>query len=317
MLPTTSPVLRTLSSLLLIVGMSLWTFGCAAPPIETTDRVDAATFSWQEKRCFDVTHLAAEEQALADSLMKEALDHQALYTLVGDIKPMSTLQQKRLFVARPDSLPAGIPDVITTDTARAAHADAAQLQRVAQALSCGEISTVVVPFRITRDGVRTVQALLVNQRRIDEVMQEKRAFWGQWGFAPGVAPGVVTTTVEYENSLDRFRGYGHLFGYPAHAVTFFVEAARESEATGEFVERDFFHIPTHAAETNRFTYAVPEGYMPTAVDSAVYLASRDVLSAYRERRDAYVTSEGTLQALELVRDWYREEPARDPRRPTE
>ena len=309
--------MRALRFLMLFVGVGLFATGCASAPSATTERAAMDSPSWQQIPCFDVSHLSDGEQVLANELMEEALDYQALYTLVGEIKPMSTLRQKRFFVARPDTVPAGSRAVVTTDTARASHEDAARLQRVAEALHCGSIETVVVPFRSTRSGIRTVQALLINRRGLDHVVERDLAFWGQWAFAPGVSPGVVTTTVEYEDSFDRFRGYGYLFGYPEHAVTFFVEAAQESDSTGVFVERDFFHIPTHQAQTNRFTYAVPEGYTPAAPDSAIYQAALDVLADYRDRRHAYVASDSTLHALELIRDWYREAPQVDPRRPND
>ena len=271
--------------------------------------------TWQEAPCFAVETLDDGERALADSLMKEAVNHQALYTLVGDVKPMSTLLQERYALARPDSAEAGIREVVVRDSAVAAYEDAGQLQRVADALSCGAIQTVVVPFKATRDGRRTVQALLVDRRAFESALDRDAAFWGQWAFTPTSDPATVITAVEYEASLDRYRGYGYLFGYPEHAVTFFVEAARTAEKEDTFVERNFFHIPTAEAETNRFTYAVPEGYTPSAPDSTIYRNAADILEAYRERRADHLNENDTLQAVELLRNWYREEPEFDPRRP--
>jgi hypothetical protein len=56
--------------------------------------------------------------------------------------------------------------------------------------------------------------------------------------------------------LERHRGYGYLFGYPDHAVDFFVSAEREWKSTGKFVERDFIRIETFGPSGTN--WAVPK-----------------------------------------------------------
>jgi len=114
---------------------------------------------------------------------------------------------------------------------------------------------------------------------------------------------VIVGAVENAQSYRRFRGYGLLFGYPSYAIDFFVAAAEEADRTEQFVTRDFFHIPVHAAERGYFTYAIPKGHTPSAIDSARYHTAMDVLGAYRARRDAYLNPDSTLDALRLLRDW--------------
>lgn len=297
----------------LIVGSALVIAGCAAVGLSSSDPAPTD----RQTACFPIEQLDESDRALADTLMQEALDHQALYTIVGGLKPMSTLRQERFNLARPDSLTHGDPEIVTTDEALAELERAGQLHRVADALSCGAISAVVAPFEATREQERTVQMLIVNERSMDETLEEHAAFWGQWGFTPSAAPGTVITTVEYEARNDRHRGYGYLFGYPEHAVSFFVEADRTAQDTEEFVERDFFHIPTYQEDTNRFTYAVPEGYVPAETDSTLYRSATDILDAYRERRDDYLRPDSTLRGVDLLRDWFEEDPALDPRQPAE
>lgn len=299
----------------LLIGAIVTAFlltGCASIG---PDLAQEETASWQEEPCFPVEQLNDDDRALADSLMQDAVNYQALYTLVGDLKPMSTLVQKRFTLARPDSVVAGVRDAMKGEAAQAAYNDADQLHRVADALSCGAVQTVVVPFNATREGNRTVQTLLVDQHTFERTLEDDAPFWGQWAFTPNADPATIITTVEHEASLDRFRGYGYLFGYPEHAVTFFVEAARTGEDEDIFVERDFFHIPTAKAETNRFTYAVPKGYVPAEPDSAIHRRAMEILTVYRERRAHHIEQNDTLQPVELLREWYREEPELDPRRP--
>ncbi len=49
-----------------------------------------------------------EEKQLADSLLMLALDNEALYTIVEPIKPISTVLNFSLPIARADSIPSGV-----------------------------------------------------------------------------------------------------------------------------------------------------------------------------------------------------------------
>jgi len=293
----------------LSVGIAFLLAGCAALGIRSSDVSDAPS-----RACFPVASLDSTDRALADTLVRNALNHEALYTVAGGLKPVSTVIHERLPLARPDSVPHGTYDVVTADAERAALDRAGQLNRVAEALTCGALTAVVVPFASTQNQERAMQVLFVHEQRLKASLSEHAAFWGQWGFTPGADPGVVITTIEHAARNDRHRGYGVLFGYPKHAVSFFVEADRRAQANGDFVERDFFHIPTHKAETNRFTYAIPDGYAPARVDSSLYHSATAILREYRSRRPNYRSADGTLQGIELLRDWFREDPTVDPRR---
>ncbi|MCS7210585.1 MAG: hypothetical protein RMI34_02895 [Chloroherpetonaceae bacterium] len=63
-------------------------------------------------KCFDISALTPEEQGLADSLLAIGLDNEALYTLFAPLKPISTVAQFSLAIARPDSLPSGIREAM-------------------------------------------------------------------------------------------------------------------------------------------------------------------------------------------------------------
>lgn len=282
-----------LPALLLLAGCAAGT----APAVPTPSLAPAPA-------CFAVDGLGPADRALADTLLAAALDNEGLYTLAGPLKPMSSVTTVELRTARRAAVPEGSRAV--ADSASAGLRRVERYLRVADRLACGTVRMVTVPYRIARDSVRLVQVNVVDRALLDRMLARDLAFWGQWGLVPGSDPAVVATVVEYERPLDRFRGYGYLFGYPEHAVAFFVEAAREGEARGELVPRDFFQIPVHSRETGRFTYAVPEGYAPQAVDEALRAEATRILADYRARRPRYVNPDGTLRAVELLRDWYAE-----------
>lgn len=269
--------------------------GCrsVAPP--------AAPLASAPAACYDFARLSARERAFADSLLGAALDREALYTYAAPVKPISSVAVLRLPVARPDSVPEGVR--VQALDAPGAQAAAERFYRVAAVLRCGPVETVVVPYRAAREGERLLQMTAVRRDRLDKVLARDAPFWLQFGLAPGADPHLVVATVEHAAATDRWRGYGYLFGYPEHAVTFFVEAGRATRGTDAVAPRDFFHIPVHVRDSGHFTYAVPPGYVPTAVDSTLYRQGAAVLADYRARRAAFLRPDSTLRAADLLRAW--------------
>jgi len=288
-------------------ALALVLAACASSPAPAPA---PATASAPHAACFAVEGLSAENRARADSILAGGLDNEALFTLASDpdrglpLKPISSLTQRRMGVARAEDTPPGAREA--TNPEHPDLAEVRELQEVIRALECGPVRAVLLPYRATQDSTRTVQVVMVHQGRLDDILARDASFWGQWGLVPGADPATVVTVVEYEASGARFRGYGYLFGYPEHAVTFFTEAAAEMAETGEFVTRDFFQIPVHSRETGRFVYAVPEGYEPAEEDLAIREEAARVLEAYRARRPAFTNPDGTLRAVELLRAWYAE-----------
>lgn len=255
----------------------------------------------EDALCFPVDRLPETLQARADTILTRALDNEALFTLWEPLKPMSSVHLERTTLARVDA-PEGVRDQVRAD-----HPDLSvlrELQEVVRHLHCGALTMTVVPYRATQDSTRSVQVTVVHQGRLDDVVERDLPFWGQWGIVPGARAHTVVPVVEFESPLDRFRGYGYLFGYPEHAVTFFTEAGREMQETGDFVERDFFQIPVHSAETGRFVYAVPPGHTPLPEDEWIRSEAGRILELYRDWRPRFENEDGTLRAAEMLRAWF-------------
>lgn len=87
------------------------------------------------------------------------------------------------------------------------------------------------------------------------------------------------------------------------AVDFFVEAEEQEAMTGQFVERDFIHIPTFEADTGRFVYAVPKGHVENEDDAALRARAAPVLTRYTQLR-ADAIGDGKPGVLQLVRAWF-------------
>ena len=99
--------------------------------------------------------------------------------------------------------------------------------------------------------------------------------------------------------------FGYLFGYPLDAVDFFVAAglaADEGHEVGPGKDRRFVHIPTYAAETGRFTYAVAIEHTSGPEDDALARFAGLILTAYIDRRDRLKDVPSAIGELERLNE---------------
>lgn len=227
---------------------------------------------------------------IADSLAREVLEREALYTVMGGLKPMSTVIQFSFDI---DSVSR---EYLDEDKVTAYLTS---LQSVIDILESKEVGFVVVPFKAIHGKVRTFHLVAYHRNSVSDKIKEYSSFFLKRGILPEIPLRQILSITEFENSLDRLRAYGYLFGYPGHAVDFFVEASAHYEETKEFVERDFFQIPVSSREDGRFVYAVPKGHEPQEVDLRIKESALKLLDEYRALKEEHVTGEVPYAYLEL------------------
>ncbi|MEL7237809.1 MAG: hypothetical protein AAGK78_03025, partial [Planctomycetota bacterium] len=193
--------------------------------------------------------LTEADRNLQAELIQNALDGEALYTIASGLKPVSTgIWSGQFLVNNPDLT---------------------ELRRVRRALATIPADGLyfdVQVFATAYDDERFLEAYVVHREALAKMIDKHADFWSPYGITSQTHPAELLAVVDRMDKLDRFRGYGLLFGYPAHAIDFFVDAAAEEDRTGNFIERDFFQIPTFASDTGRFTYAVPKGHLAREED---------------------------------------------------
>ena len=245
--------LHVLASLIgIVIGGSL--LGCAVAPSSAE------------------TVRAEQVPGSADSfgLILAAADHEALYTLAGGLKPMSS----GIWTG---SFDVGSPDLKEMRSVRAA------LEPLRNEIWYADVQV----FDHVHDGERSMQAYVIHRAAFARVIDRFDAFWSRWGITPETHPPEVIAVVDRMPRADRWRGYGYLYGYPAGAVDFFVRAGLEADdgrEVGPGKDRRFVQIPTYAAETGRFTYAVPLDHTLTEEDDALADKAGRVLRAYSARK---------------------------------
>ena len=278
-------------------GVLLLGAGCLRAPRSSTPAPATA-------HCFPVERLSPDDRAMADRLLLQLGDGEALYTLAGGLKPVSS-----------EVIDASIRVAPSVDTVALARID--QLRRVTAALSCGEVGAFVQLFaaptrRADSTVVRQAAIVVYHRHALETLVRRQSVFFGSLGLSPAADPRDLVAAVEYAERAPRWRGYGYLFGYPDAAVDFFVEAGEEGDRTGRLVPRDFRRIETvrQFPETrggppvlSAFVYAVPKGAPPSADDLRLQTAAAPLLARYRMARARYITPDSS-GALLLWRAWF-------------
>lgn len=266
---------------------------CALLVIASSAMRAQALRPWPASECFPFERLAAPVRAHAETLLLRALDGEGLYTIAGGLKPMSSG-----FVSL--SVKVDAPDL----------AEAEQSRQALAAFTCGgEITAGLHHFAAVHQGARALEAVVFHQPALEQLITRLQPYFAPFALSPSSDPMEVVMTVEYAPAPVRLRGYGHLFGYPDHAVDFFVQASEtqraeeEKTGTGTLVPRDFLSLPTFRGE-RRFVYAVPKGHVPNAADQALKSQAEALYADYAARRARHITGDDASGVLALVREWF-------------
>lgn len=235
---------------------------------------------------FAVDSLAPDQRLLSEELLSKALQSEAFYTLVGQLKPVSEGFWSSYFdIEQPDL---------------------SEIERVRMALKSWHSPNLffadVLVYDATLNGRRYASAYVVHLPSLKSLIDQHHDFFAKLGVSSSTPPAEVLLTIERcSRPDDRWRGFGLIFGYPQYAIDFFVSAGLHQRETGEFVERDFRQIPTPGSQSGRFVYAVPKLSPLQPVDIMYQRRSVALLEEYRKRQSDPANSK--KNSLELLREW--------------
>lgn len=254
--------------------------------------------------CLPVEQLPPDEQRFVRDALLRMSDGEGLYTAAGGIKPISS-----------DVVQIRVP--VSPHVDRARMDSLAQLQRLAELLTCGDIGigtqlyTVLHPGRDSSERVLTASWFVHHGPALRAAITRHAELFGSLRITSATAPVLAVTRVDAADRAPRWRAYGHLFGYPGHAVDFFVRAGLRGDSTGRIEPRDFRRIDTWRRLPERdggpevhstFVYAVPKGSSETAEDSTLRARAASVFAEYQARRARWITPEYN-GIVELWREW--------------
>lgn len=255
-------------------------------PGHAAARQPPASVGVRRAECVPFGTLPAGLRPKADRLLTRMLDSEALFTVVGGLKPASDgFWHERCPADRTTT--AGIEEARTV------------LSRV----TCGgDLVAGVFVFGRAFRGERTASAFVAHRPRLREVIRRHAGLFAGLGIAPDTHPQRVFERIDRGPTSPRWRAFGLIFGYPEYAVDFFVEAGERQRETGKFVKREFRSIPTFGGG-REFVYAVPMGHSDRAEDLQLKERAAPILAEYKRRRGQYV-GPNKPGAAYLLRDWF-------------
>jgi hypothetical protein len=284
----------TVSTLPLLVCTILFLQGAAQAQAPAADAVapsvsqagTAVSSRVPRDSCFPLEKLPTPLRAEAEKLLLSLLDSEALYTVIGGMKPMSSGFASYRVNTK-------LPKTGTLDEAR----------RIMATFRCGDrYYADVLPFHQAQKDTRFFEAVMFYRPAVQAMVTKNPEFFSPYGITPTMEPIAIAISLENDPTPARNRGLGYLYGYPKRAVDFFVTSTIQQEKTKKLVPRDFFQIPTFKRETGSFVYAVPKNSGPAKEDLALKEKARRILAAYKERREKYI-GDGKPGVAALVRDW--------------
>lgn len=266
----------------LIAASIIWIFSVGISSLTIAESVPRS-------ECFPIEKLAPELQPKAEALLLKMMDSEALYTIIGDLKPVSSSFWNGSFSLAEPNL------VQLSETRQILHAFR----------SGNEFSAEILVFAKAQNGKKLATAWVANNHLLDQTIASHAAFYSHYGITEGTPAVTIIEKMEHADRLDRLRASGYQYGYPDYAVDFFVnsEKIREASDDKKLVPRDFVSAPTFASPTNRFVWAIPKGSSLRPEDHQIISKAKFIFAEYTLRREQYI-GEGRRGIVALIRDWF-------------
>jgi hypothetical protein len=242
--------------------------------------------------CFPTERLPNDLRPKSEDLLLKALDSEALYTIIGGLKPMSSgFASFKFSVEKPDL-------ALIEET-----------RRLLSVWRCGDKFyadvhhfAAIYDDEETKGKIRFAEAVVFNRPALAGNIRRYSDYFAPYGITPNAHPMEVLMAIEHSQQSHRWRGLGYLFGFPLYAVDFFVAAGEEEQRTRKFVERDFYSIPTFVAAERGFVWAVSKGHKEQEEDRAIKSHAAMILTEYQKRRTRYI-GPGKRGVVKMLRDW--------------
>ena len=113
--------------------------------------------------------------ALADSVLAYALDHEALYTLIDTLKPMSSVKFLRFAVAKDSTQKDGDFKITTKDSLLN---KIEEYQKICQDLSKDDWQFIMMPFARTEKSMRNIEIYVERKSVLPKKYNNIKPFLG-------------------------------------------------------------------------------------------------------------------------------------------
>jgi hypothetical protein len=234
------------------------------------------------------------------------LDREYLYTVVGDLKPVSDGSH-----IEPVGTLFNYPDL----------GDVTNLHRMLPAWQCGDelYADIAVTWTAVdpRTKKRKASLLLVNRPAFRNLLERKRDLFGKFGFIGESNPSVVylaswtrsllhpayaAAPSESEHNLM----VGHLMDYPDAATEWYAQNAERAKPA----DYTFVQVPVYRQAqgltpgvTTTFFWLAPREHVNNPEGERIKIMAETILAEYKARRQRYLAP-GGRGIVEMMRDWF-------------
>ncbi|MES2460849.1 MAG: hypothetical protein V4671_09705, partial [Armatimonadota bacterium] len=172
----------------------------ARAPIAQSQSTDSVRIP--REACFPLEKLPSPLRIEAEKLLLSLLDSEALYTIIGGMKPMSSGFTSYRINTK-------MPKTGTLDEAR----------RIMATFRCGDSYYAdVLPFHQVQKDVRYFEGAVFYRPAVQAMVTKYAGFYSPYGITPTTEPIAIAITMENDPTSARNRGLGYLYGYPKRAV---------------------------------------------------------------------------------------------------
>lgn len=265
------------------------------------------------KDLFD--NISAQNKVEINLLLSEFLDGAGLYTILGDLKPISTIQLNSLSdyyrkIPQSASEAEKYKDIINKKVK--------ELMPLLAEMSNEHLYFRLLPIQtdlnipnIDYKVTLMPEILILRKDLVYNTIQKYESFFRTININ---TQGDYISKIEdflFENSdhyLEaRARAFGYLFGYPKYAVDFFVNnlisESHTSDPETTLNDRNFHQIPTYG-NLSKYSYAIPKDSKNREEDIELTIRAKNILDTYTEKRKLYMQG-SNLNAIKLIQEWNR------------
>ncbi|MCX6240012.1 MAG: hypothetical protein NTY07_21120 [Bacteroidia bacterium] len=226
----------------------------------------------------------------ANEMLIKIMDNEGLYTLIGELKPISDIYFESPYSNDKDHL------LIINNIRRALRG----------------ISNDNLSFGLqirNYKGQYFFDLWILRKELVEKKILEYRSSFFSNGVRYDISLHDLLIKLEAGDFPNKRMVYGLLFGYPKYAVDFFCNPERFNEidnvGSGIGFDSKLFKIDTYDPNGG-FIYAIPKNQIPTKEDSVIYKKGKMILSDYKYRRSLYSSAGGVVDAIKLIKNWYKD-----------
>jgi hypothetical protein len=240
--------------------------------------------------CFPIEKLPARLQNKAAAGLLALLDSEALYTIVGGIKPIT----------------AEFFDFIFPQSSKYTQSDYEDFQMIVQSWQCTPLLKAAL-FRHTqktKKGMVVGSVVIARSDLVSKTIHQRKEIYSKFQIqsdSPIETIFKILAPIGFSSRKDEAQvAYGYLFGYPEYAIQYFAGRANSSEKN---ISSDFITIPTHETIDTPFNWAVPKGHQKNTEDLAIENKALPIFKTYEGLRRRYLTTFPET-SVKIIRDWF-------------